>query len=332
MLQSGDSSNQGTLIALVAIVFLLVTAVPIVAQQQSPATLRGRVVSAEGAPVSGATVFVALPGPSNLRIRNGNIFFENHGAGEFTHVLTDATGQYELPAPAGEFAVAAIAGAGFARLDQDATAKNADLRLTSWGRIQGHLMVGTKPGAHIDLRAYSIEQAKSPSPVRISMVNIAETNAEGDFVMECVVPGTIAICRDFRQQSGGDGMVFDAEIGSTKVEADQTTTIDLGGVGRPVVGKIIFPPALNPLDYFINARAVQSGVRDSSSVQYFLAVDEKHSFRIDDVPPGNYRIHIFLQKVRGDRTAQPEQTTFTVPEIPGGVSDEPLVIQDIQLK
>jgi len=61
---------------------------------------------------------------------------------------------------------------------------------------------------------------------------------------------------------------------------------------------------------------------------HLLEVDRDRHFRINDVVPGDYRIHILVQRATGDRirTAQSVEPTFTMPDIPGGVSDVPLVI------
>ena len=297
-------------------------------QQKPGPPLRGRVLSADGMPVSGASVFVALPGPSNLRIRNGRIFFEDYGPSNFARATTGPNGQYLLPQQSGDYLVAAITDEGYGQLDQDAVAKDSDIRLTAWGQIEGRLMIGGKPGAGVNLRAGT--EANDKGPVHISMANFAETDAEGNFEMERVVPGTVEIERDFQEKSGGNSMVFSAMIGSVQVAAGQTATLRLGGAGREVDGKFIFPPGKRPADYFINARAYATKDGGPSAITYFLQVDEQQHFRIDDCPAGDYRIHINLDRVGGDRIQEPITPVFTVPE--GAAGDEPVVIPDIRLQ
>ena len=109
--------RRGPLIAVFALVFLLLAGVsvwlvlhfanqpelnrteadvpttPIVAPQPAGPDLRGRVMAADGTPVGGATVFVVLPGRSNLRIRNGKIAYEDLGTEKLTHVTTGSDGK-----------------------------------------------------------------------------------------------------------------------------------------------------------------------------------------------------------------------------------------------
>jgi hypothetical protein len=298
-----------------------------------PGDLHGRVLAADGTPLNLATVFVALPGPSNLRIRNGKIGFENSGPAGFTHFTTGPDGQYDLPAQTGKFVIAAITDAGYAQLDQDAVAKNADLQLTAWGTIKGRVMVGTKPAVGTKLHAFAIDPSKTRAPVSISMANFAETDADGNFTLERVVPGPVQIARDVEERSGDHTWIYTVNLGKTDVAAGQTATVNLGGVGRPVVGKFVFPPGLTPTDYFFNARAFGSGSDPAAPDYYFLEVDEQNNFRVNNVIPGDYSINISLQKVSDrTRTRQPVPIKFTMPDVPGGVSDEPLVIPDIQLQ
>jgi hypothetical protein len=297
--------------------------------------LRGRILAADRTPVAGATVFVSLPGRSDIRIRNETVDFADSNA---ARAVSSADGDYDLPPQSGTFQLQALGDAGYGQADQDAVKKNPDVQLTAWGRVEGRMLIGTKPAAGVDLQAYSIDQMLAAGPAQTSMVNRARTDADGNFTMERVLPGTSQFEQTFLQHSGSNAMGFSGLVGRAQVAAGQTTTITLGGVGRPVVGKFVFPPGLVRSDYFINARAIAladsaATVRQLLQVHaYFLNVDADHNFRIDNVPPGGYRIHVFLQKVHGDRASQPNQMRFTMPAIPGGVSDDPLVIPDIQLQ
>jgi hypothetical protein len=287
--------------------------------------LRGRVLSADGRPVNGATVFVALPGPSDIRIRNGEI-----EDGNPTRFVTGADGTFDLPPQSGKFVLAALADEGYGQIDQDDVGTSCDIYLTPWGRIRGRVMVGTKPVADAHLQAETLDLYKSQGPVRISIVNRAVTEADGSFIMNRVIPGMVLVERTVEESRRGTNVTtFFAGVGGVQVPSGKTALIQFGGVGRPIVGRFIFPPGKNPSDYDIHAQAIQVLNGRPGPRQYTLHLDEHQNFRVDDVLPGDYRIHILLL---GDRTGPPEQPAFTMPEIPGGVSDDPLVIGDIQLQ
>jgi hypothetical protein len=292
--------------------------------------LHGRVTLADGTPATGATVLVVFPGPNNLRIRDGKVSSDEGGAGRVLRSSADSGGQYQLPLQTGQFTLAAVSQAGYAQFNTNSSVSSADLQLTPWGRITGRYMIGTKPGAHIDLRASSIDSGAGGSATRISIASFARTDADGNFTLTGLLPGSTSIERDYLEESAGGRMFYSATIGLAQVVEGQTTTIILGGKGRPVTGRFIFPSRLTPADILINARAYSLNSSDEST--YFLQTDEHHHFRIDNVPPGDYRIHIFLQPSQGPRVPQSSQPRFTVPEVTGGVSDEPLDIGDVHLQ
>jgi hypothetical protein len=290
--------------------------------------IHGRVRASDGSPVSGATVPLVPRGPNGLRIRNGKVFFEERGGLPVPRVSTDGQGNYVLPQGKGIFAVLAVANNGFAKLNQDEAAKNTDLTLTKWGRIEGQLITGSKPAAHVRLGASVMAPIEERDQVIVSMVSFAQTDAHGKFAMEGVVPGANFIERDYEQASGADTMTYSVTIGTVDVAADKTATVTLGGGGRTVIGKFVFDKSLNPADYFVNARAYPMDPHGNIAV-YFLQVDRDRKFIIDDVPPGDYRIHINLDATTGDRKSEADRPQFTVPDDKG---TDPVMIPDIELK
>jgi hypothetical protein len=289
--------------------------------------IHGRVLSPDGSPVSGATVLLVPSGRTGLRIRNGKVFYEERGGLPVPRTSTDAQGRYGLPQQNGTFAVVAIADTGLARLNQDDVAKSADLTLTKWGRIAGQFMIGSKPGAHVRLRAGAMVPSSERDQVIVSIANFAQTDAQGEFSMEGVQPGTNLIARDYEQASSANTMTYTADIQTVEVAAGTTTAVTVGGGGRAVTGKFVFNKSLNPADYFINARAYPLARGDDVAV-YFLQPDRNKNFRIDNVPPGDYRIHINLDSMNLDRKSEPDQPRFTVPD---DNATDPIVIPDIQL-
>jgi hypothetical protein len=284
----------------------------------------GYVKLADGTPVRGAALLVADPGRGSVRISDDGLVVA--GGTVALRGETDHDGKYDLPEPSGNFALLVIADAGYARADRDQLMKSPDVRITPWGRIHGRMLLETKPAAGVNLQAYEVDSAEDQRPVQVAIVERATTDAQGGFVMNRVVAGSVQIERNIEQHSGANSMIFSGDVGTAQVAAGQTTTILIGGVGRPVVGRFIYPSQMDPNDYFINARA------NSANASDLLDVDSQRRFRVDNVLPGHYKIHIFLQKVRGDRTLQPEQMAFTMPGAPGEVSNVRLVLPDIQLR
>jgi hypothetical protein len=151
------------------------------------------------------------------------------------------------------------------------------------------------------------------------------------------------------------------EVTSTKMEAvtlasGETIFLDLGGTGRPVVGKLVPPkrhqgkvlwnfalvyvqadvppPPVIPADLPDAAelnrdwQEALEALRSSSPV-FTISVNRDGRFRIDDVPAGLYKL-----SVRFDQHAAGELADyqFSVPVMEGGRSDEPLDLGELMLK
>jgi hypothetical protein len=135
---------------------------------------------------------------------------------------------------------------------------------------------------------------------------------------------------------------------SIMLEAGKTTAVNLGGTGRPVIGKLAPPdghegkvlwnfalvrvePNLPPApdvppdipdaeelrrQWFEALRALRS-----ASPFFRVSIDRDGTFLIDDVPPGVYKLSVrFQQHAVGELTDH----EFSVPLIEGGRTDEPL--------
>ena len=153
------------------------------------------------------------------------------------------------------------------------------------------------------------------------------------------------------------------------VKPEVTTWVDLGGTGRPVVGRFMPPTGAKPGAVFrsspdqslerihpeppypmiLKGEERQAWLADwlkteegeaysSQECEFDTNVRPDGTFRVEDVPAGKYRLQAYLHEpgngVPG--TWGPEvasiDTEITVPEIPGGRSDEPLDLGTIELK
>jgi hypothetical protein len=208
----------------------------------------GVVLDAGGAPVSGATVVLAFPG------MNTSIDPASLSAQDTAVAVTGADGRYTFPPESGEIALAAMSDAGFA---QDST-KDADsippLRLAAWGKINGKLIIAGHPAGDRQISIQSIDPYNRTGG-RIYKSSQIQTSADGLFHFDRVAPGTMQISRMTRQNFPGGGYTLQpTESETVVVNAGQTLTVQIGGVGRPVTGKLILPPgAGNVKNYMVNS-------------------------------------------------------------------------------
>jgi protocatechuate 3,4-dioxygenase beta subunit len=193
--------------------------------------------SSDGKLVADATAVMAIPG-QQVNILNGREV-------QFSMVPQQTSGpdgHIDFSPQPGVFAITIFANAGFAEANQDALAKSEDITLTPWGRVQGRMMVGSKPDAQQDVDlSQSQNMPYDPAAPRIFYQHSAKTDDDGRFVFDRVSPGTWNISRRINIAPNSWS---NSTLETAQVSAGQTVIVNVGGMGRPVVGTVIVPPEL----------------------------------------------------------------------------------------
>ena len=197
----------------------------------------------------------------------------------------------------------------------------------------------------------------------------ATTDDQGKFTIEHVVPGEISVGIRV-PMSNNSWTTTNSE--SLTVEAGKTATVQVGGKGRTITGRIVLPADVEAQPHTFQYAFIQ----DDSQVQgrlgalpkefYLLPKDQRadwrkkyeasdagkkaleeqkkaathsHNFNIpvkadgsfsaEGILEGNYRLNAYISGPSGGKQLAYVNTKFTMPPIPGGVSDDPLDIGTI---
>ncbi|APZ94454.1 M56 family metallopeptidase [Fuerstiella marisgermanici] len=193
----------------------------------------------DGAPAIAAEVVIGVAS-NQISIKNGDI-----GESQtYAHRLkSDADGRFTIASRDEPFQIVVMHESGFAHLESTETPVPEILTLTPWARAVGTYRIGNKPAANIRLNLSGNGLwANWPGP-NIFSQNSAKTDANGHFEFPRVFPGRSRIGRqiDFMMNDGAT-VVASAVRPSAEFVAGETTTINLGGTGRPVTGRLV-PPA-----------------------------------------------------------------------------------------
>jgi hypothetical protein len=138
-----------------------------------------------------------------------------------------------------KFKLVAVSDDGFADINSNDFSQEPVIHLEKFGRIEGVVYIGSKPAAGEQIRAGISRKYNDRDNINYQYSNVAMTDQQGKFVMEKVAPGQHNIYRllmsDNREQ-GANAAGQDVEV-----QPGETVSVVLGGKGRTLTGKIIWP-------------------------------------------------------------------------------------------
>ena len=322
---------------------------------RQPIVLTGIVRGPDGRPLADAEVLLG-DGNARVDVQNGRTATQSLSASH--HVRTDPEGRYAFPPRATSAWIVAVHDAGFALRSPAELTASTDLTLAPWGRIEGVLRIGANPAPGQRVAAYLLDR-RFPGWVSYD----SQSDRDGRFVFERVAPGRLTVYRPVRQAEGQTLSL----LTHVDVAPGRTVRIQLGGTGRPVVGRLVLPAGVAMNHLVVGFARLQTeppvlplpagsapltdeqwcawwdAFRQTPECedffygqhQYAVSFRPDGTLRIEDVPAGRYVLKLpFVGNAGGNH---PELRAFTrasvtVPPIPGGRSDEPLDIGTIPLE
>ncbi len=282
-----------------------------------------------GQPAAGAEVILCTPsqGPS---IRNGR----NQRKRDSQYVETKEDGKFSFPVQMDVYAIVVLHDEGYLKITDTELAESTDLTLQPWATVKGKILVGKDPIPNETVRLGFDLPPESSQP-RIYYDYRTATDDKGCFVFERVPPGQARISRMIRISDRRSGYSHSTSV---EAKAGETVSITIGGMGRPVTGKVLVPDYLNEkfdwqhTDYGLRVDSSEGPYR-----QIGFKINVDGTFRIDDVPTGDYHFYVNAfappsdpQGFRGERIGLLSQH-FNIPEMPDGRSDEPLDLGVLEL-
>jgi hypothetical protein len=287
---------------------------------------RGVVFLPDGKPAMGAEVILCTPS-YGVYIQNGRQRYDGQ------YVKTKEDGQFSFPDQTDVYAIVVLHDEGYVEVTEDELTESSELKLQPWARVEGKLIIGKEPGAHEEMRL-RFDRRETQNGLRFYYACNTSTDDKGNFVFERIVPGNVMVYHEIKV---GQATHFSHGL-PLEIKAGETHRITIGGTGRPVIGKILIP------DYFKSTfdwRYTNYGLRINNSKgpynQLGLKIEEDGTFRIEDVPAGDYTLHFnayvpsAVPRSFGGETIAFLNRNFNVPEIPSGRSDEPLDLGILEL-
>jgi RNA polymerase sigma factor (sigma-70 family) len=322
--------------------------------------LTGIIRGPDGRPIEGADVAVC-PAGGDVRLENGNLSIETDETGA-ARTRTGRDGRYTFVPRNGRASLVVAHGTGFALRSAEELANSTDVTLAPWGRIEGVMKIGTRPAGKQKVSAWLLDRGPMG---RVDYDRI--TDDDGRFVLDRVIPGRLTVYRyvdDADHRGWTDSNPVDVEV-----KPCETVRVQVGGMGRPVVGRLGLPRGITLANFNLNHGGFLTtgdtwppyppdypdwsdeqrsswwdAFRKTPESRAYIENPERHyaitirpdgRFQIDDVPAGRYILKLpFTGNSGGDRANLRAfvRVHMVVPEIPGGRSDEPLNLGTIPLE
>ena len=293
------------------------------------APFEGVVLRPDGAPAQGAEVVLA--GPRDLLALEGRAIRRGPGT---TSALAGPDGRFSTTRPDGAFRLVVASEHGYADVTSEQFAASKTIRLAPWGRVEGVLRLGGRPAAGETATLHVSRMGLFPKGLE------AKADAEGRVVFRDVPPGPARIGRTIVTPSERGGR-FATTTDSVAVEVapGATTEVVVGGTGRPVVGRIVVEgPGDRPIDWGASRpvelvaetpRPPEAGAgRPRPPARFAGLVDKDGRFRVENVPPGAYRLQLPSNELLENRPLG-EPPAISVPE---GDRDQPVDLGDVTVK
>lgn len=252
-----------------------------------------QVVDAEDQPVSGADVVYATE-ESRLTIRNGHLS-SYLGSENSLQLLTDDQGKVEFTTRLDPFQLLILHDRGFARVASENMTVPQQIKLTEWSVLEGNYLVGQEPARGIEVlveaKGLEVRSNGRKGVPNIYVRYSGKTNGSGDFRFDRVVPGSNYVGhKKFAGESHRSG-VFKKYV----AVAGETQKLQLGEKGVSIAGRMLPPKVYNGSKIFMNAKLLLSPQKSTgdtgesnSNIFFKVTAREDGSFRIDDVPAGDW--------------------------------------------
>jgi uncharacterized GH25 family protein len=304
----------------------------------------GTVFGADHKPLADATMHMVL-GNRPLQLQShGNI--QDWGQ-TVTPVQTDAQGHFGFAPQLDAFALVCATPDGYARLDapalhpepappgvpelaelQPATRPSSyDLILQPWGTVQGKLMIGSKPGAHVELGLQRMNARWNGRQPQVLLDYTLTTDSSGRFTFDHIPPGKILVAKVFRM---ANSVSFSAAV-SVDVKPGETASVSMGGTGQPIVGKITIPSSF-PHNWTAGIASLRPHMTNLKGPDMPLSIrlgsaEAKRKWYADWVktPEGNAFMAAQTKAMQNGWTniafvVQPD-STFHIDDVPAGTYD-----------
>jgi len=195
-----------------------------------------QVLMPDGQPAAGAKVALAVAG-SQVSIDNGDI--DDTSTYHATRAETDATGRVKFTPQDSAYQLVVTHPSGYAHVRVAPEKTNSTIELTPWARLEGTFRAGPKVVPNVTMEYYSnaVHSYGEGQPSIFTHYR-ATTGPDGAFSFDRVFAGGGRLGRNiiYMVDEGATEVASSKKV-SVMLEPGETKQVNVGGDGRPVIGK-----------------------------------------------------------------------------------------------
>lgn len=327
--------------------------------------ISGCVLDPNGLPVPRAQVALCTP-DRGVAVVVGHLDPTGLGERGCDIQKTNVAGRFGFSQRPEKFEIVVACDSGFARVTREQLVASPVIRLQRWGRIEGTVYIGPKPGANRLVQLQDLFETEVRN--LIGYKDWSEADADGRFVLEKVPPRWVGI-----GYVGGTRPRFSCWTNGRPVHIlpGETVHVAIGATGRPVVGRLAIPTDYEmptdlshvvlvfttvtagmpfPEDYAHMTLDQQYewrqqwlstpegkdylvSVRHNTNYRYYsTGLESDNAFRFEDVIPGQYELTVaFHLNPPRHLIHFARSTTIEVPAMAEAYSDEPFDLGELVL-
>lgn len=252
---------------------------------------------------------------------------------------TDGAGNFSLRPAIEPDGLVIIHDQGYATVSATGMTAGAHITLQPWGRVQGQLLVDSKPAANEQIHIIGGVKHFTSTGRPHYFVNFnfeATTDADGKFCFKKVPPGQWKV---FQPKPVSFSTLAALEA-TADVKAGELTEVVLGGAGRLIVGRATLPGVTASIDWQRVPVHLESTNGSVPARKFGAICNSDGTFQLPNVPAGTYELQIKAFDAKLNSTAphdfsEPTEILGSITRdvvVPEGQNSDPLDLGTLELK
>jgi thiol-disulfide isomerase/thioredoxin len=227
-----------------------------------------------GQPAAGVTVYLADM-RNGVSVDGEKMQVRDRSSRGTRSTRTDDAGKFSFAPQVDAYAVIVVDDAGYLEAKVGDLAPTKEVRLQPWARVEGRLMIGTRPGTNEFVRLGQAHVPYADHPRSFSPLGLylrTTTDGDGKFVFERVPPIAVEVYHEPKVRDSRTGTIAMSQTTKFSLKPGEKRELTLGGKGRPVVGRFVVNGYEGRIDWRADVQNLELVVPEPPGLPDFQAI------------------------------------------------------------